>query len=139
MRQGRGQRRGYGNIRKWFSGSQVCVCPRCGYTIPHISGRPCRALNCPYCQTPLLRNGELQQNNNNHKTNSEENTKTETLKAKVMDFPKINLDSCIGCGRCIDTCPMDAISLVDGKAVIDLDKCANCHACESACPNDAIS
>ncbi|MGE4587227.1 MAG: DUF362 domain-containing protein [Mangrovibacterium sp.] len=55
-----------------------------------------------------------------------------------MGFPKINLDRCIGCGSCIDVCPMNAISIVDGKAVIDLDKCANCHACESACPVDAI-
>jgi len=51
---------------------------------------------------------------------------------------KINMDRCTGCGSCIDVCPMDAISLADGKAVIDLDKCANCHACESVCPVDAI-
>ena len=55
-----------------------------------------------------------------------------------MDFPKVNPDRCTGCGSCIDVCPVDAISLADGKAVIDLDKCANCHACESVCPVDAI-
>ncbi|MDD4193098.1 MAG: 4Fe-4S binding protein [Mangrovibacterium sp.] len=55
-----------------------------------------------------------------------------------MDFPKINLDRCTGCGSCVGVCPMDAISLAKGKAVIDLDQCANCHACESVCPVDAI-
>ena len=138
MRQGRGQRRGSGNMKKWFSESRVCVCPQCGYRVPHVPGNPCRGVSCPYCQVPLVRNGGLQQKNNNHKSDFEENINAKMLKTKVMEFPKINLNRCTGCGCCIDVCPMDAISLVEGKAVIDLDKCANCHACESACPVDAI-
>lgn len=138
MRQGRGQGRGYGNLKKWFTGSQVCVCPECGYAIPHVSGSPCRSLKCPFCQVPLVRNGRSQEKINNNSDRPEENSRIKTQKTKAMDFPKINLDRCTGCGSCVGVCPMDAISLAKGKAVIDLDQCANCHACESVCPVDAI-
>lgn len=138
MRQGRGQRRGSGNMKKWFSRSPVCVCPRCGYSVPHVPGKPCRAVTCPYCEVPLVRNGELPGKNNNYKVGFEDNNSIKKQKTTTMDFPRINIDRCTGCGSCIDVCPMDAISLVEGKAVIDLDKCTNCHACESACPADAI-
>jgi len=47
-------------------------------------------------------------------------------------------DKCTGCGSCVNVCPVGAISLVKGKAVIDQSKCIGCLACVSACPNDAI-
>ena len=31
---------------------------------------------------------------------------------------KVNKDVCIGCGSCVGSCPVEAISLVDGKAEI---------------------
>lgn len=47
---------------------------------------------------------------------------------------KINVDECVGCGSCVDECPVGAISENDGKYVIDPDKCIDCGACEGVCP-----
>ena len=45
---------------------------------------------------------------------------------------------CIGCGSCIDVCFIDAVELVDGKAVIS-DECRGCGRCVEICPQNAIS
>jgi len=50
----------------------------------------------------------------------------------------VETNSCVGCGDCIDVCPVDAITLVDGKAVIDADKCILCEICIRSCTYDAI-
>ncbi len=46
---------------------------------------------------------------------------------------------CTGCEECIETCPTECISMVDGKAVVDQDECTDCEACVDVCPEDAIS
>ncbi len=45
---------------------------------------------------------------------------------------------CIGAGLCINVCPVDAIEMVDGKAVIDAAACIACGLCTGVCPTDAI-
>ena len=47
---------------------------------------------------------------------------------------------CRGClaHSCMEVCPRDAITLVDGQAHIDKSKCIKCGKCKSACPYDAI-
>jgi ferredoxin len=53
---------------------------------------------------------------------------------------KVNADSCIGCGTCVDECPAAAISLNDDDiAVVDGNECLDCGACEDACSNNAIA
>ncbi len=49
---------------------------------------------------------------------------------------KIN-DDCIGCGACIGECPVECISDVDGKAVIDAEQCIDCGTCAGVCPVEA--
>lgn len=51
---------------------------------------------------------------------------------------KVNRDTCIGCGACVDMCPVQAITLVDGKASINPDICVSCGSCVGTCPVNAI-
>jgi len=58
----------------------------------------------------------------------------------------VEAQKCIGCGLCSFVCPEEAISLVDGKAVIDPGKCVNCGICKNGnggdydgCPTGAIT
>lgn len=52
---------------------------------------------------------------------------------------RVNRDICIGCAQCVPVCPASAITLVDGRAVIDTEKCIACGLCTTVCPVDAIS
>ena len=50
---------------------------------------------------------------------------------------EVNADKCIGCKSCMRIgCP--AISIKDGKAVIDATLCTGCGVCKQLCPKDAI-
>lgn len=45
---------------------------------------------------------------------------------------------CIGCGRCVRICPVQAMQIRDGKAVIDPQTCSRCGRCVSACLQQAL-
>ena len=45
---------------------------------------------------------------------------------------------CKGCGTCVKTCPNNALSLENGKAVVDHKLCLLCGYCNPACPEFAI-
>ncbi len=45
---------------------------------------------------------------------------------------------CLGLGSCVKACDQDAISIIDGVAVVDRDKCGACGQCVSACPKNII-
>jgi len=44
---------------------------------------------------------------------------------------------CIGCGSCAQMCPVGAIAMENGKAVV-AGVCIECGACEKVCPRGAI-
>ena len=46
-------------------------------------------------------------------------------------------DSCTGCGRCEELCPLNNVRLQDGKPLWG-DSCTHCMACICACPAEAI-
>ncbi len=50
-------------------------------------------------------------------------------------------DLCQGCVArpCVNTCKFGAISVKNGKSVIDPDKCKNCGMCAQVCPYQAIT
>lgn len=69
------------------------------------------------------------------------------IKPSLNDFgvigqfvPDFDEDMCSGCKKCVprDTCKVGAISMVDGKALIDREKCNNCGLCIGKCHFDAI-
>ena len=45
---------------------------------------------------------------------------------------------CIGCGKCVKTCPFEAITLENNLAYIDPAKCRLCRKCVAVCPTGAI-
>ena len=51
---------------------------------------------------------------------------------------KVCPNGCVGLGTCVNVCKFDAISVVDGVAVIDGDKCTGCGKCSEACPKQII-
>lgn len=46
-------------------------------------------------------------------------------------------DECIGCGTCVDTCPVSAI-VEAGDVYRITDDCTECRSCVASCPVDAI-
>ncbi len=66
---------------------------------------------------------------------------TEELDRSYIIYPKFNRDKCVGCQRCYVSC-MDgghqAISIVNGKPVLDVSRCVGCHLCVLVCPRNAI-
>jgi formate hydrogenlyase subunit 6/NADH:ubiquinone oxidoreductase subunit I len=60
-------------------------------------------------------------------------------------FARFRLEEkeCTGCGRCVASCPIHLLMLVDGKAQpnerYDHFRCITCQNCEAVCPTGAIT
>ncbi len=48
-------------------------------------------------------------------------------------------DLCVGCEACIERCQMEALSMVDGRAVLAAERCIGCGLCVSTCPSGALT
>ena len=71
----------------------------------------------------------------------------EGLPGKIVDyfagriltpFPKMELSSCIGCGKCASVCPAKAIHMNNEKPHIDRRICIHCFCCQEFCPKGAV-
>jgi ferredoxin len=47
---------------------------------------------------------------------------------------KIDTTKCVGCGGCIDLCPVIAISMINDVVTIDEEICVKCGICIKVCP-----
>jgi Pyruvate/2-oxoacid:ferredoxin oxidoreductase delta subunit len=56
-----------------------------------------------------------------------------TVIAKSHFEVVVNIDKCIGCGKCAKICPMAAIQVNDKKAVVDYNRCIGCGVCIIKC------
>jgi len=63
----------------------------------------------------------------------------ELFTQKIRPNKRLFISSfCKGCGTCIKTCPNNALSLENGKAVVDHKLCILCGYCNPVCPEFAI-
>lgn len=58
--------------------------------------------------------------------------------AKYSSRLKIDSKKCIGCGKCVNVCPMKNLRLEEGRAVAK-DRCTMCYRCVNLCPKQAIT
>ena len=49
----------------------------------------------------------------------------------------IDEEKCIGCGTCVEICPIDAIEIMDTVAHINEEMCLGCGLCSHHCPEEA--
>jgi hypothetical protein len=54
---GRGGGRGPGRMGgdKAAGPGGDCICPSCGYRVPHVAGQPCYQKKCPKCGAQMTR------------------------------------------------------------------------------------
>lgn len=57
---------------------------------------------------------------------------------RYSDKLHIKREKCIGCGICVSACPMDNISLQEGRAQ-QQGRCTMCYRCVNHCPKQAIT
>lgn len=62
-------------------------------------------------------------------------------------YPQVTEDACNGCGKCVNVCPVEAMTLVSTndphqpkrkKAKLDSEICLGCGVCARACPTNGI-
>jgi len=47
-------------------------------------------------------------------------------------------DKCTACRECVETCPKDAIRIINNKAYVDYSRCIRCYCCAEICSHKAI-
>lgn len=52
--------------------------------------------------------------------------------------PEVDVNKCIACGKCLKSCPVNAIKLVAGKAKIYSEVCIGCATCIAVCEQRAV-
>ncbi|MGM0383853.1 MAG: 4Fe-4S binding protein [Thermodesulfobacteriota bacterium] len=53
---------------------------------------------------------------------------------------EVDEEKCIGCGDCVDICPMDVYEIQHEKSVpVNAEECIGCESCIEACEQGAIT
>lgn len=50
----------------------------------------------------------------------------------------VDVTKCVGCEACLQVCPSETLSMVDGKAVVTGQESLGCGHCAAVCPTEAI-
>jgi ferredoxin len=53
-------------------------------------------------------------------------------------MPWVKEEDCIGCGECVEKCPVGTISMENEVAVIDMENCIRCGTCHDVCSEGAV-
>jgi ferredoxin len=53
-------------------------------------------------------------------------------------MPWVDKDMCIGCGICVEECPVDAVVMEDEVAEINMNDCIHCGMCHDGCDQKAV-
>lgn len=61
-----------------------------------------------------------------------------SLFAITAQKPVVWAEKCSGCGDCAIQCPVSAITVQQGKAVIDSELCIDCKFCVTTCTFGAV-
>ena len=49
-------------------------------------------------------------------------------------------DKCVGCGECVDVCPVEVYEIKDGKSEpVNSEECLGCESCVEVCETSAIT
>ena len=72
---------------------------------------------------------------NDHLFVPSENMKEESV---TVLKPKLNLEKCTACGKCVEACEYNALALVNKKLLFFNELCHACGACSYVCPNAAL-
>ena len=52
---------------------------------------------------------------------------------------RVDEETCVGCGECVDICQLDALSVDDGTVKVNEQYCLGCGSCVSKCPTESLS
>ncbi|MGD9101556.1 MAG: 4Fe-4S dicluster domain-containing protein, partial [Anaerolineae bacterium] len=62
-----------------------------------------------------------------------------TAVARSNFLAAVDVEECIGCEDCVETCQFGALSLPEDVCVVDSVRCMGCGICVTACPTEALS
>ena len=52
----------------------------------------------------------------------------------------VDAEKCVGCGECVDVCPVEVYELQNNKAVaVNPEECLGCESCVEVCDQNAIT
>jgi len=54
--------------------------------------------------------------------------------------PEVDAEKCVGCGECVEICPVEVYELKDEKSVVAKEEeCLGCESCVEVCEQKAIT